>query len=189
MKIGKKAQSRAKRIVQYVLGRIGTDDAAFSLWDRATEVLEGFRFNRTARTLSLDLTVSMTRKLDVFRSVVESALGGSVPEGFDTLVGGIVLEDLWNAIPVIREGVRKSFYARTGQVDVTIVSAESLSEQERQKVVQTLSGSMGNRRVKADWKTEPALIAGLVIQSGTHVWDGSLKGRLNQLKQELLDWA
>lgn len=189
MKIGKKAKSRAKIIVQYALTRIGDEDSVFTRWDRCISVLEAFRFNRNARTLSLDRTVPLSQKQADFLGVVESAAGESVPEGFDTLLGGVIIEDLWDAISLIRDALRKGFYARTGQVDVTIISSESLSEPDRQKLAQTLSGSMGNRRIKANWRTDPGLIAGLVVQSGTHVWDGSLKGRLNQLKKELLDWA
>ncbi|MHB1606972.1 MAG: F0F1 ATP synthase subunit delta [Leptospirales bacterium] len=189
MKIGKKARSRAKNIVQYALTRIGDEDSAFTRWDRSIEVLETFRFNRRARTLSLDRSVLLSQKQADFIGIVESSSGESAPEGFDILLGGLILEDLWDALPLIRAGIRKEFYTRTGQVDVTITSSEILSDPDRQKLTQTLSGSMGNRRVKAHWNTDPGLIAGLVVQSGTHVWDGSLKGRLNQLKKELLDWA
>ncbi len=189
MKIGKKARNRAKKLVQYALDKIGTDESSFTSWDRGIEVLEHFRFNRKVRSVSLDRSASLEQKLDLFRKVLESSLGTSVPDGFDTLVGGLILEDLWDAISVIREDVRKRFNDRIGKVDVSITSAEDLSDQEKQKITQTLSGPMGNLRIKARWNKDPDLMAGLLVQSGTHVWDGSLKGRLNQLKQELLDRA
>lgn len=189
MKIGKKTEAMSKRLIEYLVGQIQEDENSFSAWDRALEILESLRFNRKVRAISLTRSIPLEEKLALFRDIMEKAGLSLSSEAFSIFQGALIQEDLWNAIPYIRTGMRKGFFARTRQVELSVCSANTLDAGEKRRIENSLAVSFGNRRIRADWKTDQALIAGLVIQAGTHVWDGSLKGRLNRMKQELLERA
>ena len=134
-------------------------------------------------------SIPLEEKTEFFQEVFRSA-GISLPEepskGFLSV---LLLENLWDALSYTRLQLQKRFFVETGQVAVTIESAQVLPEGEKKKIEQLLSEKLGNKKVRANWTIKPELIAGLVIQAGTHVWDGSLKGRLNQMQGELLNRA
>ena len=189
MKIGKKGEARAKRLVEFLMERIAAEEERFSLWDRALSILESLRFNRKVRAFSLTRSIPLPEKTEFFQRVFQNN-GISLPEeASGVFLSVLILEDLWDALPYCRFQLQKRFFDETGQVEVSIASAQALPEGEKKKVEQLLSEKLGNLKVRANWTINPELIAGLVIQAGTHVWDGSLKGRLNQMQGELLDRA
>ena len=189
MKIGRKAEAKAKRLVEFLLGQIAADEERFSFWEKALFLLGSLRFIRKVRAFSLTRSIPLVEKVDFFQGILRSA-GLLLPEdaakGFLSV---LILEDLWDALPYCRLQLQKRFFVETGQVEVSIESAYPLDDGEKNRVEQLLSEKLGNMKVRANWTMKPELIAGLVIQAGTHVWDGSLKGRLNQMQGELLDRA
>nr|AEQ75444.1 ATP synthase F1 delta subunit [Leptospirillum ferriphilum] len=189
MKIGKKTEAMSKRLIEYLVEQIQEDENSFSAWDRALEIMESLRFNRKVRAISLTRGIPLGEKLALFRDVMEKAGLSLSSEAFNIFQGALIQEDLWNAIPYIRTGMRKGFFARTRQVEISVCAANAVDTGEKRRIENALSVSFGNRKIRADWNTDQTLIAGLVIQAGTHVWDGSLKGRLNRMKQELLERA
>ena len=46
-------------------------------------------------------------------------------------------------------------------------------------------GKISGRRVHATYSTDPALLGGAVVKIGSTIYDGSVKGQLEKLRQEL----
>jgi F-type H+-transporting ATPase subunit delta len=69
-------------------------------------------------------------------------------------------------------------------VDVAVVSAVPLSQDQADKLKQALAARL-KRRVRMQNTVDPALLGGAVIHAGDLVIDGSLKGRLERLGTEL----
>ncbi len=65
-----------------------------------------------------------------------------------------------------------------------IESPEVLSDSDRKKMEADLRQKHG-RDLNFEFKINPALIAGLRIQIGSNVWDGSIQNRLARLKEQL----
>jgi F-type H+-transporting ATPase subunit delta len=71
-----------------------------------------------------------------------------------------------------------------GISEVEIVSAKPLSEYER-FLLQGKAGDLAGGSVRIRWTEDPALLGGAVIRLGSTVYDGSVRGQLQQLKQHL----
>lgn len=71
---------------------------------------------------------------------------------------------------------------RTLKLELT--TAVELSEDEAARIAAEIEKASG-RKVEAVRRTDPSLIGGVVLQAGSLRVDGSVRGRLNQLRREL----
>jgi F-type H+-transporting ATPase subunit delta len=70
-------------------------------------------------------------------------------------------------------------------LELELTTAVELSEQEAKRVVKQIEDASG-RRVLATRTVDPKLIGGLVVQAGSLRLDASVRGRLEQLREELI---
>jgi len=75
--------------------------------------------------------------------------------------------------------------AEEQRLEVHLTTAMELSDDEAREVVQKIEMAAG-RKVEATREVDPALIGGLVLQIGERRVDASVRGRLDQLRRELL---
>jgi F-type H+-transporting ATPase subunit delta len=69
-------------------------------------------------------------------------------------------------------------------LELELTTAIELSDEEAQKIVGEIEQAAG-RKVEATRLVDPSLIGGLVVQAGSVRLDASVRGRLNQLREEL----
>jgi len=74
--------------------------------------------------------------------------------------------------------------AANGIQEVEIVSAKPLTDHER-GLLEGKAGALANSRVRVQWTQDAALLGGAVIKLGSQVYDGSVRGQLQQLKAHL----
>jgi F-type H+-transporting ATPase subunit delta len=67
---------------------------------------------------------------------------------------------------------------------VELTTAQELSDDEAASIVQAIERSSG-RTVEATRSVDPSLIGGIVLRVGSHLADGSVRGRLERLRHEL----
>jgi F-type H+-transporting ATPase subunit delta len=67
---------------------------------------------------------------------------------------------------------------------VELVTAHELSDEEARSIVETIEKASG-RTVEATRSVDPGLVGGIVLQVGSFRADGSVRGRLERLRQEL----
>ncbi|MGH9476116.1 MAG: ATP synthase F1 subunit delta [Terriglobales bacterium] len=86
-------------------------------------------------------------------------------------------------------GMEKAFeqilLEQQGVVIAEIASARSLSAAERQALEAELEKQLG-RKLRTHFRTDPELVGGFRAQVGDEVYDGSIRGRLQRLRQSLL---
>jgi F-type H+-transporting ATPase subunit delta len=73
----------------------------------------------------------------------------------------------------------------TGQVEAEVTTASAMPEQyyvELQKVLEKVTG----KKVVVVRKQDPSIIAGVITRVGDKVFDGSVRNRLTELKEQLL---
>jgi F-type H+-transporting ATPase subunit delta len=87
-------------------------------------------------------------------------------------------------LPFISAQFRDLKAAAEKTVDVEIVSASALDDQQHQQFSQALSARL-DRRVNISVSIDKSLIGGVLIRAGDTVIDGSLRGRLTKLAQAL----
>ncbi|BDY07110.1 MULTISPECIES: F0F1 ATP synthase subunit delta [unclassified Ferrimonas] len=69
-------------------------------------------------------------------------------------------------------------------VEADVVSATELSDEQKQKIAESLEKRL-ERKVKLNCTVDPQLIAGVVINAGDLVIDGSVRGKLNRMADTL----
>lgn len=73
---------------------------------------------------------------------------------------------------------------RMGIKPVEIVTARELGEDEREALVAEVS-KLAGARVDASFKQDESILGGTVVRIGSTVYDGSVRGRLERLKEVL----
>lgn len=74
---------------------------------------------------------------------------------------------------------------RFGVVRADVTSAGKLSEQQRNGLREKLSRITG-KQVRCEFAEQADLLGGAVVQVGSTVYDGSIRGRLERLRQRLV---
>ncbi len=89
-------------------------------------------------------------------------------------------------LPGIRQAFERKADQAAGIVHVTMTTAVDLSAGEADAYRQALARKLG-RDVRLIAEMNPALIGGATIQIGDHLVDGSVRSRLNRLRETLLN--
>lgn len=80
----------------------------------------------------------------------------------------------------------QALHARSqNRLTVELQTAHELTDEEAESIVRTIEKASG-RTVEATRSVDPSLIGGIVLQVGSFRADGSVRGRLERLRQELV---
>ncbi len=88
-------------------------------------------------------------------------------------------------VPEVAAAFQSFVEARTGKVRAEVTSASPLPDAYYAQLEKVL-GEVTGKQVIVVRKEDPSLIAGVVTRVGDKIFDGSLKNRLSELKEELL---
>ena len=75
---------------------------------------------------------------------------------------------------------------KRGEVKARLVAAKQLSAEDVNKIKDELSKDFTNK-VKLDYKYNPNLIGGLIIQIGSVMIDTSIKNKLKKLENKMIE--
>ncbi|MBQ4789585.1 F0F1 ATP synthase subunit delta [Pectobacterium versatile] len=90
-------------------------------------------------------------------------------------------------LPVLTEVLEQFIQLRAAlesTVDVDVISANTLNEQQLSKIAAAMEKRL-SRKVKLNCKIDKSVMAGVVIRAGDMVIDGSIRGRLERLADVL----
>ena len=114
----------------------------------------------------------------------------------EIISGGNVSELCGNLLCVLAErgrfgcfaGIVKNFRARYNEhfkiAEITVTSNAPLSDMLKERIISKMSEVTG-KKISVREKVDPSVIGGIVIDYGSTRYDGSVKARLNALRQEL----
>jgi F-type H+-transporting ATPase subunit delta len=91
-------------------------------------------------------------------------------------------------MPLLEEALqayRKVVNERLGIVQVTISSASDLSPGERESVAARFRELTG-KQVELEFRIDGALLGGILAQIGSTVYDGSVRGNLARIREQLM---
>jgi F-type H+-transporting ATPase subunit delta len=80
---------------------------------------------------------------------------------------------------------RREVNQKLGIHEAKVISARKLDEPERRDLEQQIAGLTGGT-VEAQYEEDSSLLGGAVVQVGSTVYDGSVRGRLDRLREELI---
>jgi F-type H+-transporting ATPase subunit delta len=110
---------------------------------------------------------------------------GDVPRPMRNFIAVLIDHSRINILPDIAKQFETELNTRLGRVEAEVTSARQLSESERQALVAQVSQTTG-RQVSAKYSVDAALLGGAVVRVGSTVYDGSVRGQLQKIKQELV---
>jgi F-type H+-transporting ATPase subunit delta len=73
---------------------------------------------------------------------------------------------------------------RQGVAEAEISSAVELNAAQKKEMAATLARLIG-KKVETKYSLDPALLGGAVVRIGDTIYDGSLRGRLNEMRARL----
>jgi F-type H+-transporting ATPase subunit delta len=97
----------------------------------------------------------------------------------------LLRHDRMNAIQEIVAAYRAELDRRQGISEVEVISARRLDADERYQMEQQVARLAGTQ-VRARFREDNGLIGGAVVRIGSTIYDGSVRGRLDRMKQELV---
>ncbi len=89
------------------------------------------------------------------------------------------------AIGEVIDAYRRDMDERQGIFEVEIVSSRHLGDEERNQLEAQVSQVAGGR-VKARYREDTSLLGGAIVTIGSTVYDGSVRGRLDRLREQLV---
>lgn len=89
------------------------------------------------------------------------------------------------SLPDIIEAYERFAEERSGTVRAEVITATAMPSAYYEQLQRTLEQVTG-KKVKLDSREDPSIIGGVVARVGDKVFDGSIKTRLDELKDELL---
>lgn len=121
-------------------------------------------------------------------ALLDRMLSGRVPEGVLKLAKLLTERGAVDRLPGILAEYRRLLNARRGIVEALVTSAAPLSADEtdalRRKVAQ-----MTDSTVDLVVRVDDALIGGLTVRIGDTLYDDSVRGRLERLREQLVSGA
>ncbi len=125
--------------------------------------------------------ISREKKAQVVRSLFEGRLSSTALRFLSQLVDKRrenILADILAAYQTLRDG-------QLGVARAVARSASTLAEDERANV-QTALERLSGMKIRLQSETDESLIGGVVVRIGDTVYDGSLRNKLNHLKDQFM---
>jgi F-type H+-transporting ATPase subunit delta len=97
----------------------------------------------------------------------------------------LIRHERLGALAEILEEFRLEMNRRLSISDAEVVTARPLEDQERTKLESQVTALAGNR-VNATFREDKSLIGGAIVRIGSTIYDGSVRGRLQRLKERLV---
>jgi F-type H+-transporting ATPase subunit delta len=101
------------------------------------------------------------------------------------LLAVLINNDRIGQVHEVATAWRTEMQERLGVRPAEIVTARELSEGERAELAAGVVNLAGSR-IEPTFKLDKSIIGGTVVRIGSTVWDGSVRGRLERLKEALV---
>ncbi len=118
------------------------------------------------------------------QQVVEDLLEGKATRASASVISMIVGAGRVGDLPEIARSLSSKLAGSRGSAHAEVRSAVPLTDEQKQRLEQALSEKMG-RPVTARVTVDPTVVGGLVTQIDDTVIDGSVRSRLNQMRESL----
>jgi F-type H+-transporting ATPase subunit delta len=160
--------------------RDGTVDAWRRELDLAAAVVGDERVGRALANPSIALETRMR--------VAQATFGRLVGPKVLNLIGLMLRRGRIEELPRLAAEFRRLDDERQGITRATAISASSLTPDEVRALTERLEQSAGGR-VALDTEVDPSLLGGLVVRLGDRLIDGSVRSRLERLRNQLVSGA
>jgi F-type H+-transporting ATPase subunit delta len=134
------------------------------------------------RALFANPAVAAAQKLAILDRLNET-LG--MQKELRNLLAVLIANNRIGLIAEVAAAYRAELKERQGIRQVEIVTARELGQSER-ATLEAGAGKLAGGRIEASFKQDSSILGGAVVRIGSTVYDGSLRGRLERLKEALV---
>jgi len=141
-------------------------------WDGSAELRELFINPAVPATQKVSILDKLNAKMGLQREL-------------RNLLAVLINNDRIGEVHEVAAAWRAEMQERMGIRPAEIVTARELGPQERAELVVGV-GKLAGARIEPSFKLDQSIIGGTVVRIGSTVWDGSVRGRLERLKEALI---
>ena len=170
--------SKAKRYAQALFSLAAIEGKQES-WLESLSGIEQQLSDPTAMLFFGEPRISSERKNDAAVRVAEGA--DPLVRNF---VGLLVQKQAVGSLGAIVREYARILDESLGRVQATVTSAVEVSSAQRERLTDSLSGML-NKEVVLDINEDPGIIGGILVRVGDQVIDGSVRARLEGLRNRL----
>jgi F-type H+-transporting ATPase subunit delta len=176
-------ESAARRYAEAAF-EVATRDKAVDAWrgqlEAAAEVIADERVGRALANPSIPL--------ETRNATAEKTLGKLVGPKALNLIKLMMRRGRIEQLPRVAAEFGRLHDERQGITHATAISAAPLNPDEVQALTKKLEQQAGGR-VALDVQVDPSLLGGLVVRLGDRLIDGSVRSRLERLRNQLVSGA
>ena len=147
-------------------------DDFLSTWDGSPELRELFANPAVAVPQKVAVLDKMNEKLMLLKEL-------------RNLLAVLIKNDRIGEVKEVAAAYRAEMQERQGIRMVEIVTARELGEKDRALLVDG-AGKLAGAQIQASFKLDSSILGGTVVRIGSTVYDGSVRGRLERLKEALV---
>lgn len=140
-------------------------------WEGSRELREFFVNPAIAATQKVAILDKLNAKLGMMKEL-------------RNLIAVLINNGRIGHVAEVASAYRSLLQQKMGIKPAEIVTARELSEDERDALVAEV-GKLAGARIEASFKQNKSILGGTVVRIGSTVYDGSVRGRLERLREEL----
>ncbi len=163
---------------------VGLRDGSIETWrselDDAASVVADEQIGRALA----DPAVALERR----QAMADEILGPIASRPVLNLIGLMIRRGRIDQLPRVAAEFRRLDNARQGITIATAISAAPLTPDELGAVTARLEQYTGGR-IELETQVDPSLLGGIVVRVGDRLIDGSVRGRLERLRNQLVSGA
>jgi F-type H+-transporting ATPase subunit delta len=172
--VARYAQAFLEVVTAAKLPTVAIDDGLtdfLATWDGSPALREFFLNPAIAAVQKVEFLDKLNEKLGLWKEL-------------RNLLAVLISNDRIAAVGEVAAAYRKLLQEQLGIRQAEIVTARELGAAEREALVAEV-GKLAGARVEASFKLDAAILGGAVVRIGSTVYDGSVRGRLDRLKEAL----
>jgi F-type H+-transporting ATPase subunit delta len=163
---------------------VATRDDAIEAWRAELDAAAAIAADERVTRMLGNPAVPLETRFEM----AEATFGKVVGRPVLNLIGLMLRRGRIHELPRIAAEFRRLDNARQGITLATAISAAPLSKDEIRAVTERLEQLTGGR-VELEVQEDPSLLGGLVVRVGDRMIDGSVRGRLERLRNQLVSGA
>jgi F-type H+-transporting ATPase subunit delta len=141
-----------------------------------------FAGSKDLRELLLNPSIPVRKRVSILDTVNRRVGCGPLVRNF---LAVLISHERLSALSEIFEEYRLEMNRRLLISDAEVVTARPLGDEERAKLEAQVAELAGTR-VSATFREDKSVIGGVIVRIGSTIYDGSVRGRLERLRERLV---
>lgn len=177
-----KGRAVARRYAKALIDLAARDDMVAEIGDQLQQHRDLLQANDELQKLLWHPSIAAEVKINVLTDILERSQPAPLLRNFVLL---LLDKDRLRHFDLICEHYEQMANARLRRVVARVTTAVELDEAQQQAVAQKLA-EVTQQDVLVETRLDPSLLGGVVVRINHTVLDGSLRGQLARLRQELI---